>query len=105
MEDHGAGGGATLLPDVVERQLGDQVDALFEDLYAVVILDSDTTTFAEVERACMVLFAYGREEAEALSHRVHTTGEAVAAVMARREAARTVSALRAGNVRSRMARA
>ena len=48
--------------------------------FAVVVMDSDFTTFAEVENACIELFGYTPDEAAALSMRVHTTGEAVAVV-------------------------
>ena len=89
--------------DVIEDQdLGDQVGEVFDDLYAVVILDSDLTTFAEVEGACVSLFGYTSEEAAALAMRVHTTGQAVAAVLGRRDAARAVRELRRWNVRSRL---
>ena len=77
---------------------------LLDDLYAVVILDSDRTTFAEVEAACVALFGYTPDEAAALALKVHTTGEAVAAVMARQPATEAIGALRRGNVRARMDR-
>ncbi len=85
-----------------EQDLDGQVGEVFDDLYAVVILDSDLTTFAEVEGACVSLFGYTNEEAAALAMRVHTTGQAVAAVLERKDAARAVRDLRRWNVRSRL---
>ena len=96
--------GMTVAPDIAESEMVQRADAVFEDLYAVIIVDSDLTTFAEVERACMVLFRYTADEAAALAMRVHTTGEAVAAVLGRDDATKAVSALHAGNVRARMER-
>src|SRR5487761_1415154 len=82
-------------PDVdVDQDLAAKLRDLFGDDYAVIIMDSDFTTFEEVERACMALFGYSRPEAEALSMRVHTTGEALAAVMAEGEARLAVRSLR-----------
>jgi ATP-dependent Clp protease adapter protein ClpS len=90
------------LPDLDEEQhVGDKVRDLFGDDYAVIIMDSDFTTFDEVEQACMALFGYTRTEAQALSARVHTTGEALAAVMAHREALQAVRRLRSRNVLAR----
>ena len=85
-----------------DQDLDHQVGEVFDDLYAVVILDSDLTTFAEVEGACVSLFGYTTGEAEALAMRVHTTGQAVAAVLGRKEATRAVRDLRRWNVRSRL---
>lgn len=77
----------------------------FADHWAVIIMDSDFTTFDEVERACIALFGYSRPEAEALSMRVHTTGEALAALQPEREARSSVRRLRARNVLARAERA
>jgi ATP-dependent Clp protease adapter protein ClpS len=87
---------------IEDKALGTQVGEVFDDLYAVVILDSDLTTFAEVEGACVTLFGYSVEDAAALAMRVHTTGQAVAAILARSEAAKAVRTLRRWNVRSRL---
>lgn len=90
-------------PDVdVDQDLAAKLRDLFGDDYAVIIMDSDFTTFEEVERACMALFGYSRPEAEALSMRVHTTGEALAAVMAEDEARLAVRSLRQRNVLARV---
>jgi ATP-dependent Clp protease adapter protein ClpS len=86
----------------VEQELADKVGELFDRHYAVIILDSDFTTFAEVEGACVALFGYSAEEAAALAMKVHTTGEAMAAVMPGTEARQAVRALRARNVRARL---
>lgn len=88
-------------PDV-EEDVAEKVQGLFEQDFAVVIMDSDFTTFDEVERACMALFGYSRRDAEALAMRVHTTGEALAAVMAEAAARRAVRQLRRRNVLARV---
>jgi ATP-dependent Clp protease adapter protein ClpS len=91
------------MPDVREQdRIAEQVGEVFDDLYAVVILDSNVTTFAEVEGACVTLFGYTPDEAAALALKVHTTGEAVAAVLAQDRARQAVRALRRWNVRSRI---
>ena len=88
-------------PDV-EDDVAGKVREMFGDDYAVIIMDSDFTTFDEVERACMALFGYTRAEAEALSMRVHTTGEALAAVLAEEVARLAVRQLRQRNVLARV---
>jgi len=95
------------LPEVetreeVEGEVADKVRELFAQDFAVIIMDSDFTTFDEVERACMALFGYTREAAEVLSMRVHTSGEALAAVLAEERARQAVRQLRRRNVLSRM---
>lgn len=87
--------------DVLEDVAG-KLKELFGEDYAVIIMDSDFTTFDEVERACMALFGYTRAEAEALSMRVHTTGEALAAVLVEEAARRAVRQLRRRNVLARV---
>lgn len=100
--------GALTLPDVgtefesiVEGDLARTLDEMFDREFAVIIMDSDFTTFDEVERACIALFGYTRAEAEMLSMRVHTTGEALAAVMEESGARRSVRQLRQRNVLAR----
>lgn len=88
----------------IEEELGQQVDDLLDEHWAVVIMDSDNTTFAQVERACVDLFGYSGSEAAALAMRVHTTGEAVAAVMGETAARRAVRQLRGRNVLARIER-
>ncbi len=95
------------LPDVdsreeVEGDVADKLRELFDKDFAVIIMDSDFTTFDEVERACIALFGYTRPEAEALSMRVHTTGEALAAVLAESAARQAVQQLRRRNVLARV---
>lgn len=92
---------AITAPVVPQEILAEAVDEIFDGRYAVVIMDSDFTTFAEVEGACMTLFGYTAAEAAALAMRVHTTGEAVAAVLPEAEARRAVGALHRHNVRAR----
>jgi ATP-dependent Clp protease adapter protein ClpS len=94
-------------PDVGTRQeleddVADKLRDLFDQDFAVIIMDSDFTTFDEVERACIALFGYTRPEAEALSMRVHTTGEALAAVLPEHEARQAVRSLRQRNVLARV---
>jgi ATP-dependent Clp protease adapter protein ClpS len=98
------------LPDVetqekLEGTLTDKLRELFDRDFAVIIMDSDFTTFDEVERACIFLFGYTRPEAEALSMRVHTTGEALAAVLPEERARQSVRQLRARNVLARVEKA
>lgn len=100
--------GALTLPDtesdtrrLAEDDLARSLDEMFDGEFAVIIMDSDFTTFDEVERACIALFGYSRPEAEALSMRVHTTGEALAAVMDETRARRSVRQLRQRNVLAR----
>ena len=95
------------LPDVDTRsELDEDVEIKLRELFgkdfAVIIMDSDFTTFDEVERACIALFGYTRPEAEALSMRVHTTGEALAAVLPEHEARQAVRSLRQRNVLARV---
>jgi ATP-dependent Clp protease adapter protein ClpS len=90
---------------IADEDLAHQVGEVFDDLYAVVILDSDHTTFAEVEGACVSLFGYTAEEAAALAMRVHTTGQAVAAIMPKDMARQAVRSLRRWNVRARIEKA
>ena len=85
-----------------EREIGDKVRELFGDDYAVIIMDSDFTTFDEVERACIALFGYTVDQAKALSAKVHTTGEALAAVLTEAAARRAVRQLRQRNVLARI---
>jgi ATP-dependent Clp protease adapter protein ClpS len=97
-------------PDVdsreeLEGEVADKVRDLFDRDFAVIILDSDFTTFDEVERACMALFGYTRPEAEALSMRVHTTGEALAALLTEDAARQAVRQLRRRNVLARIEKA
>jgi ATP-dependent Clp protease adapter protein ClpS len=85
-----------------EQEIGDKVRELFGDDFAVIIMDSDFTTFEEVERACVALFGYTVDEARALSAKVHTTGEALAAVLDEAPARRAVRQLRRRNVLARV---
>ena len=85
--------------------LEEDLAALFDGDWAVIIMDSDFTTFDEVESACIFLFGYTRAEAEVLSMRVHTTGEALATVLPEAEARASVRRLRARNVLARTERA
>lgn len=94
------------MPDVEidrtsEEDVASKVRALFGEDFAVIIMDSDFTTFDEVERACIALFGYSRPDAEALSMRVHTRGEALAAVLAEPKARQAVRQLRRRNVLAR----
>lgn len=92
---------ATVPAVIPEDDLAETVDGIFDGRYAVVIMDSNVTTFAEVEGACMALFGYTAHDAAALAMRVHTTGEAVAAVLPEEEAIGAVASLRRRNVRAR----
>jgi ATP-dependent Clp protease adapter protein ClpS len=92
----------TTLPATVgEEEIATKIGEIFDDHYAVIIMDSDYTTFGQVEGACVVLFGYTAEEAAALAVKVHTTGEALAAVLPQPQARRAVRSLRSRNVRAR----
>ena len=88
-----------------DQDIAEKVRELFGDDYAVIIMDSDFTTFDEVERACMSLFGYTAGEAKALSMKVHTTGEALAALMREAAARQAVRQLRRRNVLARIEKA
>lgn len=95
------------VPDVdtrqdAEKEVASKVRDLFGEEFAVIIMDSDFTTFDEVEHACMALFGYSKAEAESLSMRVHTAGEALAAVMPEDRARQSVRQLRRRNVLARV---
>jgi ATP-dependent Clp protease adapter protein ClpS len=95
----------TTVPAVIpEDEIADKIGDLFEDHYAVIIMDSDFTTFSEVENACVTLFGYTPAEAASLAMKVHTTGEALAVVVGEVEARRAVRSLRARNVLARIER-
>jgi ATP-dependent Clp protease adapter protein ClpS len=87
------------------EELAERLADPFDGDWAVIIIDSDFTTFDEVESACIALFGYTRPEAEALSMRVHTTGEALAAVQPQEQARASVRRLRARNVLARTEKA
>lgn len=91
------------MPGVVaEDDVADRIGELFDGHYAVIIMDSDFTTFAEVEGACITLFGYTPDEASALAVKVHTTGEALVAILAEEAARRAVRSLRRRNVLARI---
>jgi ATP-dependent Clp protease adapter protein ClpS len=101
---------STFFPDLDMRRqsdeaVDDQLRELFGKDFAVIIMDSDFTTFEEVERACIALFGYTRPEAEMLSMRVHTTGEALAAILPEADARLAVRKLRQRNVLARVEKA
>lgn len=96
---------ATASPDIdagILQGIEDSIeDALGNDsLWAVVILNTDYTTFGEVINACMVLFGYSRSNAQRLADRVHTEGEAEVDAMPKAEAQEATVKLAAGNVKS-----
>jgi ATP-dependent Clp protease adapter protein ClpS len=93
------------MPDTTHDTTIEQaVDDLFDDAFAVVILDSDTTTFDEVELACVEMFGFTRSAAHELALHVHHRGSAVAAVLPRHAAEEAARQLTARNVRSRLER-
>ncbi len=93
----------TARPDTdIERDIAGAVDTLFEGHFAVLIVNSDVTTFEEVVRALGALFGYPPDDAYALALEAHHTGEAVVAVLARQPARAAVGALRRRHVPARM---
>lgn len=55
-------------------------EELFDDLWSVIVLNDDVTTFATVIEALVTLFGHTREAAERLAWLVHSSGRAVVAV-------------------------
>jgi ATP-dependent Clp protease adaptor protein ClpS len=56
---------------------------LFDDLWSVVVLNDDVTTFATVIEALVTLFGHAHDAAERLAWIVHRSGRAVVAVGSR----------------------
>lgn len=63
-----------------ELHLEDLLGTAFDDLWAVVVLNDDVTTFATVITALVEIFHHTPEAAEALAWTVHRTGRAQVAV-------------------------
>jgi len=63
-----------------ELHLEDLLGAAFDDLWAVVVVNDDVTTFATVITALVEIFRHTPEAAEALAWTVHRTGRAQVAV-------------------------
>lgn len=63
-----------------ELLLEDLLDNAFGDLWSVVVLNDDVTTFATVITALVEVFHHTPEAAEALAWTVHRTGRAQVAV-------------------------
>jgi ATP-dependent Clp protease adapter protein ClpS len=63
-----------------ELHLEDLLGAAFDDLWAVVVLNDDVTTFATVISALVEIFHHTPDAAEALAWTVHRTGRAQVAV-------------------------
>lgn len=92
---------STAMPETVLDDLTmTAFDMQFEPMYEVVILDSDTTSFFEVIVACVVLFQYEKEEAQAIADKVDATGEASVHVAEKKEAEKYKTALATFNVLS-----
>lgn len=78
------------------------VDEALEDLWAVVVLNDDVTTFETVITALVVLFQHSPEAAEALAWQVHRSGRAIVHVASEEEAAQGVVALHGYRIQATM---
>jgi len=63
-----------------ELHLEELLGTAFDDLWAVIVLNDDVTTFATVITALVEIFHHTPEAAEALAWTVHRTGRAQVAV-------------------------
>lgn len=63
-----------------EIRLEELLDGAFEDLWSVVVLNDDVTTFATVIAALVEVFDHTPAAAEALAWTVHRSGRAQVAV-------------------------
>jgi len=73
---------------------------LFDDLWSVVVLDDDVTTFATVIEALVTLFGHTPSAAESLAWIVHRQGRAVVAVGSRDFAEEGVTGLHSYRIRA-----
>lgn len=81
------------VPVLEEELLWDELAAVYDDLWVVLVWNDDVTTFATVITALMRLFGHTREAAEALAWQVHRSGRAGVAVLPRDEAEAGVKGL------------
>lgn len=83
-----------------ELHLEDLLGAAFDDLWAVVVLNDDVTTFATVISALVEIFHHTPAAAESLAWTVHRTGRAQVAVGDQVFAADGVSQLQRRGIRA-----
>jgi ATP-dependent Clp protease adapter protein ClpS len=86
----------------LEALLGLDIDSAFDDLYNVVVLDDDVTSFQTVIVALVVLFEFEPEAAWEKANEVHTTGRAVATVCPKDEAERGVRGLHGFKIQAKI---
>ena len=78
------------------------VSEALEDLWAVVVLNDDVTTFETVITALVLLFQHSPEAAEALAWEVHRAGRAIVHVASEEEASRGVLGLHGYRIQATM---
>lgn len=83
-------------------ELSDQVQEALADLWAVVVINDDVTTFQTVITALVELFDHDADYAEALAWRVHREGSAVVHVAEQEEAERGVRGLHQYGIQATM---
>ncbi len=83
------------LPDVEEL-----VEDVFDDLFEVLVLDDDRTTFDAVIAALVAVCGHSHEAAGRLAWRVHTEGSAVVAADSLTRAEEMVAALSSRGLRA-----
>ena len=93
------------LPDTVVEASSEtkaEINAMFADMYQVIVHDDDVTTFATVITALVQLFDHDVEEAEGLAMQVHRNGTATAAVLEKAEAEAGVKGLQSFKITASM---
>lgn len=93
------------LPDTIVEASSEtkaEINAMFADMYQVVVHDDDVTTFATVITALVQLFDHDVEEAESLAMQVHRNGAATAAVLEKAEAEAGVKGLQSFKITASM---
>lgn len=83
-----------------ELQVEELLDTVFDDLWSVVVLNDDVTTFATVITALVEIFHHTPDAAEALAWQVHRTGRAEVAVGDEAFARDGVASLRARGIQA-----
>lgn len=82
--------------------LSEQVSSALADLWAVIVLNDDVTTFQTVIDALMQLFGHDESAADALAWRVHREGRAVVHVATEEEATQGVQGLHGYGIQATM---
>lgn len=91
----------TALDTDLDTLLGLDIDSAFDDLYNVVVLDDDVTTYEMVILALVVLFELEPEIAFDKAVEVDTTGRSVVTILPKDEADAGVAKLIALKIRAK----